>query len=118
MKRSNIKTILLTLLFSMVDINASAHDIALANDDGKTIYYVWKNDKTELAVSFKGKEYDSYIEYSGRVNVPETVTYNGVTYPVTSVESYAFFHCDELTAVSLPKSVTSIGRFAFDPVVF
>ncbi len=42
LKSHNMKqiciTILLTLLMSMLGIEATAHDIAVANSDGKTIY--------------------------------------------------------------------------------
>lgn len=38
MKHLCITTILLTLLMSMLGIEATAHDIAVANSDGKTIY--------------------------------------------------------------------------------
>ena len=38
-------------------------------------------------------------EYRGTVNIPETVTYNDVTYSVTSIGDYAFDGCDDLTDV-------------------
>ena len=58
MKQLKFNTFLLTLLLSMAGITAAAHDIAVANEDGKTIYYVWTNNKTELAVSYQGSSYD------------------------------------------------------------
>ena len=57
MKHLKFNTFLLTLLLSMAGITAAAHDIAVANEDGKTIYYVWTNNKTELAVSYQGSDY-------------------------------------------------------------
>jgi hypothetical protein len=106
--------LLLTMLLSMLCTNALAHDIEVANADGVTIYYRWANNQTELSVSYRGNYYDSYSnEYSGNVVVPESVTYNGTTYPVTSIGERAFYDCPSLTSVIIPNSVTSIGNHAF-----
>ena len=45
--------------------------------------------------------------------IPETVTYNGTTYSVTSIGERAFEYCSSLTSVTIPNSVTSIGYSAF-----
>ena len=52
--------------------------------------------------------------YSGKVIIPETVVYNGVTYDVTSIGYYAFGDCSGLTSVVIPNSVTHIGERAFE----
>ena len=46
-------------------------------------------------------------------NIPDSVTYNSVTYSVTSIGEGAFRNCDSLTSVTIPNSVTSIGYGAF-----
>ncbi|MCR4914388.1 MAG: leucine-rich repeat protein [Prevotella sp.] len=98
----------------MAGITASAHDIAVANEGGKTIYYLWRNNNTELAVSYRGTSNSNYSnEYSGNVVIPESVTYNGTSYPVTSIGSSAFYDCSSLSSVTIPNSVTSIGNYAF-----
>ena len=113
MKQLNI-TFLLTMLMSMIGIQAFGQDFGVANADGVTIYYNYINDSTELAVTHRGSEYNSYSnEYSGNVVIPETVTYNDKTYSVTSIGEYAFWKCTGLTAVTIPNSVTSIGEYAF-----
>lgn len=53
------------------------------------------------------------IEYSGSVNIPVSVEYNGVTYNVTNIWSYAFSNCQALTNVTIPNTVTFIGEGAF-----
>ena len=88
-----------------------AHDIEVANADGVTIYYNYTNDQTELEVTYPGS-YSS--NYAGNVVIPESVTYEGDTYPVTSIGNSAFGYCSRLTKVTIPNSVTSIGILAFN----
>ena len=47
------------------------------------------------------------------VVIPESVTYNGTTYSVTSIGERAFYECQSLTSITIPNSVTSIGGHAF-----
>jgi hypothetical protein len=46
-------------------------------------------------------------------NIPETVTYEGVTYTVITIGYYAFGDCRSLTSVTIPNSVIVIGSGAF-----
>ena len=50
---------------------------------------------------------------SGDVKIPESVTFEGEKYSVTTIGQKAFFYCDTLTSVSIPNSVTTIGTEAF-----
>ncbi len=45
--------------------------------------------------------------------IPETVTYNSITYSVTSIGDWAFSYCSSLTSLTIPNSVTTIGNGAF-----
>ncbi len=58
---------------------------------------------------------DGWDNYSSltSVTIPETVTYNGTDYAVTSIGEWAFCNCTGLTSVTIPNSVTSIGERAF-----
>ena len=53
-------------------------------------------------------------KYTGSVVISSTVTFNNVTYSVTSIGNHAFRYCSGLTSITIPNSVTSIGRYAFD----
>ena len=76
------------LLFAMIllPLVASAHDIEVQNADGKTIYYNYINNGTELEVTFLGS-YSGLFgnEYQGNVAIPEEVTYMNRTRKVTSI---------------------------------
>jgi hypothetical protein len=103
---------------SLVVTTISAHDIEVVNDDGITLYYKWMNNNTELAVSYRGDTPNQYInykqEFSGDIVIPESVTYNGKTYSVTSIGERAFYFCGYMTSVTIPNSVKSIGELAFE----
>jgi hypothetical protein len=97
-------------LLMIVCQSLSAHDFEV---DGIYYTYLSQSDKT-VAVSFKGNNYNSYSdEYSGNVVIPESVTYQGTTYSVTSIGGYAFQGCTGLTSIEIPNSVTNIGGYAF-----
>ena len=111
-------TVLLTVLMSMVGAKSFAYDIEAVNADGVTIYYNFINDNTELAVtsslkSYYDSDYDK-TKYTGDIVIPESVTYSGSTYNVTSVDYRAFYGCHGLTSITIPNSVTSIVDYAFD----
>ena len=52
-------------------------------------------------------------EVSGNVTIPEIVIYKETQYTVSSIDTYAFFRCDNLSSIILPETITSIGMFAF-----
>ena len=71
------------------------------------ISYSVITDTTVAVASNKGA-------YAGVVTVPATVTHNDTTYHVVAVAERAFQASKALTAVTLPESITTIGKYAFN----
>ena len=67
--------------------------------------YKINNDYTASLVGYTG-EFEN-------LTIPESVTYEGYTFSVTSIGDYAFRSCENLTSVTIPDSVKSIGNDAF-----
>ena len=74
------------------------------------IYYLIAGSNT-VEVTYKDTNYSSY---SGNVNIPASVTHDGMTYSVTTIGSSAFKGSTALTSVTLPATVTYIGSYAFE----
>ena len=90
-------TLILSVFFS---ISASADVVEV---DG--IYY--DISETTATVTYGDNK------YSGDIVIPESITYNGSKYSVTSIGDWAFSYCTGLTSITIPNSVTSIGDGAF-----
>ena len=108
--KTNLLRIFLLALFIITATGINAHDFEV---DG--IYYnITDETNRTVEVTFKGTNSMEYSnEYTGSVVIPSSVTYNGTTYSVTSIRSYAFNESFDLTSVTIPNSVTSIEGYAF-----
>ena len=93
---------ILTLLLAIIPLLSWAiHDIEV----GRIAYNL--NEKTRDAEVTSG-----YYDYVGDVVIPSSINYEGITYTVTSIGDKAFLY-SESTSVTIPKSVTHIGEYAF-----
>ena len=76
------------------------------------LYYNITSDTTVEVTYQYAWSSDNYAGLT-TATIPETVTYDGTTYSVTSIGGYAFRSCSSLTSITIPNSVTSIGDDAF-----
>ena len=97
-------------VFLMTAMLSFAHDFEVKNADGKTIYYnIPSSSDLTVAVTYQGTSCSVYSnEYTGDVTIPESVSYGGKTYSVTSIGDWAFYGCSGLTSVTIPNCVTYI----------
>lgn len=100
-----MKKLLLSMILLALPLLASAYDCQV---DG--IFYNLNSEVNAAEVTFENSNYNSY---SDEVVIPEKFTYEGVEYSVTSIGYGAFWFCSDLTSVTIPNSVTSIGDLAF-----
>ena len=115
-----MKKILFIILLGLLPMVASANGYyepttgydAIVNG----ICYKFSGDEASVsyAVYDPNDPYIPFISYySGNVVIPDSVTYNGKTYCVTSIGASAFAYCKNLNTVIIPESVKSIGELAF-----
>ena len=102
MKHNYLKHLFTALLMLCATV-ATAHDFVVGG-----IYYNILSEEDKTVEVTSGAD-----NYTGSVVIPQSVTYNGSTYSVTSIGSEAFYGCIWLTSITIPNSVTSIGDGAF-----
>ena len=90
---------MMLLLLSSVIVNA--YDF---KSDG--IYYNIGDNNTVSVTSGDKK-------YEGDIVIPSKVTYNSVSYNVTSIGDDAFGYSSYLTSITIPNNVAIIGNYAF-----
>ena len=94
-------------LFITCSLNLWAHDFEVDGIYYSVISYPQKT------VSVCSKTGSAYSTYSGYVVIPECVSWDGKDFQVVSIVQKAFYNNSGLTAVSIPKTVTTIGNDAF-----
>ena len=101
MRSKTVITILTFLCLFQTQIYAAS-----VNVDG--IYY--KLDASNNTAQVTSSPNNSY---SGSISIPSTISYDGVTYNVTSIGRNAFNSCSGLNSVNIANSITFIGGSAF-----
>lgn len=68
--------------------------------------------ETKAGILDEYEQYHSVINYNGELVIPEIVYHNNIGYRVTSIREGSFAQSD-ITSISLPNSITSIQSRAF-----
>ena len=109
-------TFLLTMLISMAGVKVVAQD---GNYDVEVdgIYYSFVSEGVMVVNPTLTEDGDgvhaSSLNYSGGINIPESITYDYQVYQVKAIGPFAFWGCDKLTSVNLPETIISIGSYSF-----
>lgn len=115
-----IKKVLLFVLSAMFLASANtvfAYDFSAVAPSGQTLYYTIRG--SSVSVTHPSTEstnlcyWTGYTKPVGDLIIPSSVINDGITYAVTEIELFAFMECDSLTGVTIPNTVTKIGRHAF-----
>lgn len=111
-----LRTILLTLALVSTTNTAFAYYMKVngiyynINGDEATVTYLYR----ESHYSSYGSQYYTYTsDYKDEVDIPETVTFDGISYTVTAIGDHAFIDCVGLTKVIIPSTVVTINESAF-----
>ena len=105
-KKNQILIFFMALLFPAT---ATAYTFEV---DG--IYYYIDGNEAIVTCNYETEVEEGYFNsYSGEVTIPPSVTYDGMIYPVTTIDGCAFYGCSGLTSVTIPNSVTTIDGGAF-----
>ena len=112
------KKLSIFLLMLTASMTMAAHDFAVANGDGKTIYYndvTAKNNKKSVEVTYQGTWYGAFKDsYVDTINIPTSIVVEGQTYAVVGIGEQAFSKNFKLTSVTIPTSIEYIGNKAFE----
>ena len=101
----------LTMLFSLtsgLDFSAYA-DTLTTGKCGENVTYSFDSDTGTLTISGTGDMYEGFSKFSCNEKIKIVVIEKGVT----SVGSYAFLECLNLSNVNISDTVISIGDYAF-----
>ena len=100
---------LFVVLMSLLSCTTSfAYDALI---DG--IYYKFSG-KGAVVTYKQLQQGNRYIsDYNGDIVIPESVTYNNISYIVNQIDEGAFYNCSRLNSISISNSVVTIGFSAF-----
>ena len=100
-------------LFTLLLAVAASVGTMFASTKIGDLYYNLDATNQTAEVTSQSSSYPYWSTTITTANIPSSVTYNSVSYSVTSIGSRAFEECTGLTSVTIGNSVTSIGDRAF-----
>lgn len=107
-------SILAALCFMVVAKADNPYATKVEYEPGKYMFFLLNDEEQTASVTWGGKYNTAGTEdYTGNIQIPGSITVEGVVYSVIRVSEYAFYGCSNLCSVSVPKGVTRIGALSF-----
>lgn len=97
-----MKKLLIVFILFLLPSLVNAYDV-----EKRFIYYNLISKTQEAEVTYGDSK------YGGNIVIPETISYDGITYTVTSIGQEAFRDCYSLKSVTIPKTIKKIGYLSF-----
>lgn len=104
-----MKKLILATICGIMSVSAVAYDF----QEGEIYYNILPDGQSVEVTHNNTADYNGFAAYTGSVTIPESVTYNGVTYNVVKIGEDAFAESTYVSKVTIPESVTEIARKAF-----
>lgn len=74
------------------------------------LYYDLDTSNRTATVTYETTGINNYASLPADVVIPESVTYEGITYTVVKIGNEAFVNCKMLESISVPSTVVQIGK--------
>lgn len=109
-----ILIVLFPAIFCVFPVFAALRNVDVING---VVYEMWMFDDGSLSATVLPVD-EQWLsmgvqQYTGDIIIPESVTYDGITYPVATIGYKAFAQCDDLISITIPPSVKEISSQAF-----
>lgn len=100
----------LALFAAVLSSTAQSDIISLIVPSGQRLYFSISHgynttNTATLICPCEGHGWVGYQKPAGDVVIPDSVMYEGVSYPVTTIGQYAFLDCDLITSIIIPNTV-------------
>ena len=115
LSKQMLQSLLIALTLCVIGTTKGyGHDFSAVCPSGQTLYYYITNYLDyEVRLTSPNSGWTDDTKPVGNVVFPSTVTYNGNTYTVIGIGSYAFSNCSGITSITIPNTITYINSGAF-----
>ena len=110
------RVIVISIIFAAMTYKVFAYDFSAVSPSGHVLYYnVLSEESVELTYNCYDESHHVgyyYPSLTGSLVIPDSVSYNGQSFVVSSIGDFALCQ-NEILAISIPNTVNSIGQWAF-----